>query len=111
MKQIQLFELQENETWNESWIHIGLFESEESANKFKIQRIKKLKKEFDSENPNSFESWYNWSVSPKRFYISDISENTQKSIERLKTQDPKDWDVTDMKLIVDLFLNNFIMKD
>ena len=34
MKQIQLFELQENETWNESWIHIGLFESEESADKW-----------------------------------------------------------------------------
>lgn len=110
MKQIKLFELKENETWSESWNHIGLFSSKELAEQFEIQRSRKLKKEFN-QGPNSFESWYNWHISERTLFLTNIPKNVQKSIENLKKQDLNNWDTEDTKLVCNFILNNFIMKD
>ena len=82
-KLYQLFELQEIEYWEDSWNHVGLFESFELAEQFRDQRIAKLKNSFDDEN-GKFEDWYRWSISPRNLYKKDLEEDVE-AIHRLKT--------------------------
>ena len=89
MRKYKLFELQEIEYWEDSWNHVGLFESFELAEQFRDQRIIELKKNFDEEN-GKFGEWYRWSISPRNFYKKDLSKDAEESIQRLKTQTIKD---------------------
>ena len=45
MNKVIVYELKENETWDDAWDHLGIFESKELAEQFRNKRIEKLKKE------------------------------------------------------------------
>lgn len=73
MNKYKLFELQEIEYWEDSWNHVGLFESFELAEQFRDQRITELKKNFDEE-VGKFEDWFKWNITPRNFYKKDLSK-------------------------------------
>lgn len=113
MRKIKLFELQEIEFWEDSWNHVGLFESHELAEQFRDQRIIELKKNFDEET-GKFEDWYRWSISARTLYKKDLEEGDAEAIHRLKTQSWKERTdnageysldyITDLQGISDLYI-------
>lgn len=90
MNKITLYELKENETWDNAWNHLGIFESKELAEQFRDQRIVELKKIFDPDNPNSFEDWYRWDICPRTLFKKPLNQEAIESINRLKSQTSKD---------------------
>lgn len=90
MNKVIVYELKENETWDDAWDHLGIFESKELAEQFRNKRIEELKKDFDHNNPNAFEDWYRWRISPRNLYKKPLNQEAIESINRLKSQTSKD---------------------
>ena len=113
MNKVIVYELKENETWDDAWDHLGIFESKELAEQFRDQRIEELKKDFDHNNPNAFEDWYRWRISPRNFYKKPLIQEDIESIDRLKFQSREDTInkygnlscqyITDLKAVCDLY--------
>lgn len=83
MESFVLYELQETELWDDRWWTIGLFESPEEAEEFKLSRKKKLKKHFKGDE-NEFNDYYRFIITKRAFYKKATPKNIKNILSNLK---------------------------
>ena len=107
MKPVVLYELLFIEMWDDRWHPIGLFESQQAAEEFKLSEIKKLKRTFKGDDV-SFNDYFRFMISKRKFYKSTTPKKISKTLDLLRSKkDLKENEVEkyikNVKELVDYF--------